>query len=591
MRDARKDSTSLPAGAQRRVVLFADLVESVRLYQQHESLTIQRWRAYVAAVRESVPPRHGGRLVRTAGDGLLMEFDTAAGAVGAAAVLHDRLRELDATATEEQAMWLRIGVHVAEVVSEEHELYGRGVNLAARLSSLARPGQTVASSEVRQELTDGVHASVEDLGLRYLKHLPEPVRGWVLHPPGRVDTRRAATAEDLRPAIAVVPFVALPADPAHDALGHAVADDVIASLSRQPGLRVISRMSTAALRDQPLDAPRWRELLGASFLLSGRFYVRGARVRLVAELCELRGGEVLWSGNSSADVDALFEGQDEIVPHLVAQVAQQVMAHELTRVRSLPMDTLASYSLYLGANGLLHSLVPADFARAREVLDHLAERHPRQAAPRALLSGWHVLRMLQGWSDDPAGEGRRAQAEARHAVELAPTQPGALVADGVARIFTDRDFEGARARYLQALEQDPQHAAAWAQLSEAQSQAGDNEAALASAARAIALSPLDPQRFMYESFAARAAFVVGRYAEAARHARSSLRLHALHAPAHRVLIGALWMDAQPEAARAAVAVYLRCFPGATVSAAPAAAGHGKPISAFAQALLSAGVPP
>lgn len=591
MRDAREGSTSPPAGARRRVVLFADLVESVRLYQQHEAHTIQRWRAYVAAVRETVPPQHGGRMVRTAGDGLLMEFDTVPGAVAAALVLHHRLREMDAGASEEQAMWLRIGAHVAEVVSEEHELYGSGVNLAARLSGLAGPGQTVGSSEVRQELTDGVHISVEDLGLRYLKHLPEPVRAWALHPAGQAGARRSPTAEDLRPAIAVVPFVAMPADPAHDALGHAVADDVIASLSRQPGLRVISRMSTAALRDQPLEPARWRSLLGASFVLTGRFYVHGARVRLVAELCELRGGQVLWSGQLGADVDALFEGQDDIVPHLVGQVAQQVMAHELTRVRSLPMDTLASYSLYLGANGLLHSLVPADFARARTVLEQLAERHPRQAAPRALLSGWHVFRMLQGWSDDPAGEARQAQAEARHALSLDPTQPGALVADGVARIFNDRDFEGARQRYLQALDVDPQNAAAWARLSEAQSQAGDNDAALASAARAIALSPLDPQRFMHESFAARAAFVVGRYDDAARHARASVRLHALHAPAHRVLIGALWMGARHDAARAAVADYLRSFPGATVSAAPAAAGRGKPTSAFAQALLSAGVPP
>ncbi|MBT9490098.1 MAG: hypothetical protein IV093_21540 [Rubrivivax sp.] len=590
MSDAREVSTSPPAGARRRVVLFADLVESVRLYQQHESLTIQRWRAFVAAVRETVPPRHGGRVVRTVGDGLLMEFGTAGGAVAAAFELHQQLRGTDADGPAEAAMWLRIGAHVAEVVADEQDLWGSGVNLAARLCSLARPGQTVVSSELRQGLVDGLQADVEDLGPRYLKHIAEPVRAWALHPPGPRQRAEFSRPEDLRPAIAVVPFVAVPADPDHDALGHAMADDVIASLARHPDLRVISRMSTAAVRELPASPEQLRQTLGASFLLSGRFYVRGSRVRLAAELCELRQGEVLWSGSASADVNALFEGQDHIVPHLVSQVAQQVLAHELTRVRSLPMDTLAAYSLLLGANGLLHSLVPADFRRAREVLQHLAERHPRQAAPHALLSGWHVFRMLQGWTENAAEDGRHALAEAQQALDLDPTQPGALVADGVARVFAERDFEAAQRRFREALVHDPQHASAWAHLSETQSQMGEAEAGLASANKAIELSPLDPQRFVFESFAARAAYMAGQFEQAAQHAQASVRLHAMHAPAHRMLIVALWLAGHPHAAREALAHYQRVFPGATVGSAPAAARRTAE-SPFAQALRSAGLPP
>lgn len=579
--------------ARRRAILFADLVESVRLYERFEARTIDRWRRFVAAVRESVPAAHGGRLVRTVGDGLLMEFDTAAGASGAAAALHQLLESGNEGAAPEMAMRLRIGLHIAAVVSEDEELYGSGVNLAARLATLGQPGQTVASADLRHELADDLHARIEDLGLRWVKHLDEPVRAFVLHPvsAGPQDLQPPPSADDLRPAVAVVPFTCLPADPANDALGFAVADDVIASLSRHPGLRVLSRVTTAAVRHGDFHLEQLRRALGASFLLTGRFIVRGDKLRLNAELCELRGGQVLWAGSCNGSVDALFDGQDDMVPHLVAQVSQHVMAHELSRVRSLPLNALAPYSLYLGASALINSLQTSDFDRARDVIEHLIDQHPRQAALRALLSHWHVCRLLQGWAEDPDGQARHAAHEARAALDIDPALPAALVADGVARIVTDRDFAGAQEQYLKALVHDPHNPVAWARLSETQSQAGDNDAALASVAKAIALSPLDPQRYMYESFAARAALVVGRYDDAARHARASLRRHALHAPAHRGLIGALWLGGRHDEARAAAADYLRALPGATVSGGTSAVGKGVLTSSFARALLAAGVPP
>jgi adenylate cyclase len=581
--------------ASRRVIVFADLVESVRLYQQHEARTIERWRRFAIFARDRLAPARAGRLVRTAGDGLLLEFETTAAAIATAFALHHSLREMNDGEAADEVMLLRIGLHVAEVLADERELWGSGVNLAARLAALAQPGQTVASVELRSEVDDGVQADIEDLGLRYMKHLTEPVRCFLLRPPGEEKpSSRSAVADDLRPVVAVIPFVAMPADREHDALGHAVADDVIASLSRHPGLRVLSRASTAVLRDCQLELPRLRALLGASFMLSGRFYVRGSRVRLTAELCELEGGEVLWAGGSTAEINALFDGEDELVPHLVAQITQQVMARELSRVRSLPMSSLASYSLLLGANGLLNSLVPADFDRSREVLLHLAERHPRQAAPSALLASWHSLRVLQGWTTDPVHEGAQALHLARHAVETDPQQPGALVAEGLAHVIAERDFDTAGARFRQALAIDPGHASAWAHLSEVQTEAGAHEESLQSIARAISFSPLDPQRFIFEAFAARACYVIGRYASAVEHGRAAVRRRAMHAPAHRFLIAALWMSGEQAAARAAAADFLRLMPNARVRDSPRSTTAGQDadpaVGPFAQALCAAGVP-
>lgn len=583
------DEWSFAQRARRRAIVFADLVESVRIFQEHPAL-IDAWRAYAQGVGERIAPGRGGRLVRTAGDGLLLEFETVGAAAAAAFEMHDTLAAGQRDAPPERQMGLRIGLHVDEVVADEHELWGSGVNLAARVATQAQPGQTTATPQAQHELTDGVHARVEDLGLRYLKHLREPLRVFLLAPPGTgAALRLRAPTGDLRPAVAVVPFVALPADPEHDALGHAMADDIIACLSRHPGLRVLSRLSTAAVRDPSLDLASLRRLLGASFLLSGRFIARAGRVRLTAELCVLEDGQVLWAGQVNGQVEALFEGVDDLVPRMVALVAEQVAAHELTRVRSLPMDSLASYSLLLGANGLLHSLSRPEFERARQLLEHLAERHPRQAAPVAQLSHWHSLQVLQGWSSDAAGSGREALASAQRAVDNDPASGDALVALGLARLMTTRDFEAAAGLYRQALAHEPHHAAAWARLSECQGVAGEHELALQSVQRAIETSPLDPQRYIFEAYAARNAYQMGDYVAAALHAADSVRRHALHAPSHRLLVAALWMAGRHDEARRSAATFLSLLPHARAADGPSASAQPA-LSPFTRALVEAGLP-
>ena len=584
------------ARRQRQTVMFADLVESVRLFQLDELGTTQRWLGFVATVRDGLASAHGGRLVRTAGDGLLMSFASPAGGLTAAFALHRALRPFNQGQPDGACMWLRVGLHVAEVVDDTHELYGAGVNLASRLASVAQPGQTVISAQLRNEVVDAVHADIDDLGLRYVKHLDEPLHAHVARPVGTSGAKPAgalaAVAADLRPTVAVVPFVALPPDPEHDALGHAMVGDIIDSLARHPSLRVLSRLSTAAVRDVPLELPRLRQLLGATFLLSGNFYVRGQRIRLSAELCELQGGQVLWAGSLRADVDALFEGQDDLVPQLVSQIAQQVLAHETTRVHSLPMGSLASYSLFLGAAGLMNSLVRSDFAKAEALLQHLVERHPRQAAPYAMLARWHVFKAVQGWTTDRANDAARARSFALTAIDADPKQSVALSALALVRSHFEGDLEGAQRDNLLAIEADPLDPYAWAQLSGVQTMRGELESACASAAQALGVSPLDPCRYLFESYAAMARLAVGDHAAAAALAHSSVRRHAMHAPSQRLLVGALWLAGQHQAARAAAVRYTALDPSARAEAGSRSTLHCRDPwrLGFSQALEAAGVP-
>jgi adenylate cyclase len=518
-----------------------------------------------------VPQRFHGHMVRTAGDALLMRFETATDAVLAAFALHHALAPFNLDQPEDSALQLRIGLHQADVVVASDELYGAGVNLAARLASLAQPQQTVVSTEVRDALADGWHVQLQDLGPRYLKHLQEPVRAFVAHSPGSQAKRSFSSQADLRPTVAVVPFVALPANPEYDALGHAIADDVIASLARHPALRVLSRITTAALRNgvrelhsSTLDHAQLRNQLGATYLLTGRLFVSNGRTRLTAELCELESGQVLWTDSAQAEIQSLFMGEDELVPQLVSRVCQQVGAYELARVRSLPMDSLPSYSLFLGAEGLMSSLARQQFEMAQQAFTHLSERHPRQASPHAALARWAVFHMVQGWATDRADATQRALEHCSRALDLDPQHAQAHTAKGILGFMATGDAQTALASYGQALASDPQSAEAWACQSGVYSFLDQPALAQAAAARSLQLSHLDPNRFLYESYAAMADVCAGQYDSAVQHASASLRRHLLHAPSHLLHVGALWLAGRTAHARQAAAAAKQVCPSLVI---------------------------
>lgn len=579
----------------RSAVLFADLVESVILFQADEASVIPRWHAFTTQVDCELAPRHRGRLVRTSGDGLLLEFGSSPDAVAAALAMHAALARYNTGQPASLCFWLRIGIHVAEIVPFPHEIYGAGVNLAARLAALAQPGQTLASAQARHDLADGVHACVHDLGEKFVKHLEEPLRVYRLEAPqaGATAHSGALVTADLRPTLAVVPFVPLGHVPEQEPLGHALVDDVIASLARHPALRVLSRVSTALLRWPLPELAALRQALHATYLLTGRYHVQGERVRLSFELCELDKGIVLWTGRTVGNVNDLFEGTDDLVPHVVTQISQQILGHELARARSLPVDTLSSYSLFVGASGLMTSPLKSDFDQARQVLAHLVERHPRHAAPVALLARWHIFALEQGWLTDRKRAGELARDLCERALER---DPGSAAAHAVLALVCsnfESDLQQGRELNEHAIQLDPSHAGAWAQLSGTLAFLGEAEAACEAIRECLRLSPLDPYRYEFEAFAAMASIAAGQYAIAAAHATSSVRQHSLHAPGLHLLVGALWLDGQFEAARRTAQRYLSLFPHANAGRnSSRRLGWGLTWrDTFERALVSAGIPP
>lgn len=547
-----------PLGWQRvrRAVVVVDLVESVRLLQRQEDAAIASWRAFVHEVRGEVLPRHGGRLVKSLGDGMLLVMDDAREAAAMAFELHRRIGRHGVLPADgvPQPLRLRCGLHLAEVVEDALDVYGAGVNLAARLAAAAEPGDSLASDELAVGLTDGLDASLEDLGELFLKHLDGPVRAWRLQPldvPSRPESR-CHVDDDLRPRVAVMALTARSAEPDAAALGDLIADELTTALSRCPEWRVISKLSSAALSGREMSAAQVSAALGADYFVAGSVLPVGQGVRVDLQLVHGRHGEVLWAASEMASTAALLAGADSLMDTCVDGITRAIFGHGLRVVAGLPLPQVASHELMLGAIALMHRARRPDFERAWRIIEHLQERHPRSPQPFAWAAKWHVLRVVQGWSDAPERDGQRALQAGRRALDIDSSAALPLAMQGLVHAYLRHDFAAARQCYDDALELNPSESLALLLRGTMHAFLGEGEPAYRQTQQALALSPLDPLRYFYLSLASSSAIAAGRYAEAIDLATRSLRANRLHLSTYRALAIAQSLAGQHEEARRTV---------------------------------------
>jgi class 3 adenylate cyclase/tetratricopeptide (TPR) repeat protein len=578
----------------RRAIVVVDVVESVRLMQADEAGVIDRWRRFVNLVRTQVLPVHGGRMVKSLGDGLLLEFATVPSAVQAAIDIQAAIGRPIGDRPEAERMQLRIGVHFAEVTSDEHDIYGTGVNLAARLTTLAGPGEIVASAQTRDALADGLDASVEDLGDCYMKHIDAPVRAFRVGPPGRLPVIAPAAPEPgpTRPTVAVIPLRMLGPQAEHQLIGDALADEIIAALSKTQALNVTSRMSTTVFKGRPDTPAQIAMHLGANYLISGSVQVSGQQLKVMIELVEAPGGRIVWADRLLGDLRAVWAAEDSMIATIVSEVGAAVMQHELQRASSHALPTVKSYSLLLGAIALMHRSSPAEFDTSKAMLDHLIERDRRHARPYAWLANWHALRVTQSRSDTPQVDIQLAFEHAQRALDRDPQCALALAIDGVLQLNLRKDIATARQRLDAALESNPNESLAWLFRGILHGFAAEGVPAEQASARALMLSPVDPMRHYYDSLASTAALGAGHYARAIELAERSLRVNRMHPSTYRSLAIAQSMSGLHDKARASVAELLKLTPSYTVSQFRAVSGFamGPLGDVFTQAFRSAGLP-
>ncbi len=558
---------SLLLPRRQKVVLVMDLVESVRLMAANEAAVVQRWHGFVQHARGEVLPRHQGRHVKSLGDGLLAEFDSAVAAVQAAHELHHYFDDSNVPLPPEQRFYLRAGVNAAQIYVDSLDIYGTGVNLASRVAGLAAPGETVVTAEVRDRLTEGLDASLEDLGSCFVKHVSEPVRVWRAEPVGPSTTPRSPRTSivDLRPTIAVVPFAASDDQALPNALGDALADQIIAALSRTSELDVISRLSTSAFRGRHGSIQDVRQHLGANYILSGSCQLQDDTVVVFVELVDAASEHVIWAEQSRSKLQHIFLPQDELIARIVGEVSAAVIRIEMERGRTQALPTLAGYSLLLGAVALMHRYTFSDFQRAKLMLDHLTERMPRNPLAQAWTAQWHVLNVQQGWSADRVSEARLALQCTQLALDSNPECAQALSAEGFVYTNLLRDSDKGLERYESALAVNPNDSFAWLLRGTLHAFRDEGPQAVADTQHALRLSPLDPLRYFYDSLAASSALAACDYALARNHALRSLRANRSHTSTLRALVVAqVYLD-ELDAARTTLHELLKQDPQFSVS--------------------------
>lgn len=580
---------------QQKVVLVVDLVESVRLMQSSEADVVQRWQVFSHRAAGAVLPRHEGRLVKSLGDGLLAEFDSARQALKAVFDLHDEMSQISQGLGNEQAMRLRAGIHSGEVFLGEADIYGANVNIAARLASLAAPGETVASATVRDCITDGLDAQVSDLGECYLKHVQQPVRAFQVGRCG-APPRSSSTgfhSANLAPAVAVVPFDVQGVDPSHAFLGELIADGVIGHLCHVSTLRVISRLSTTALRGSSNSLILARQQLQADFVLSGTCVVDGDRLMINAELAEVVSQTVVGTRRLTSHTSDLLQADSEIVAAIGDLVREAVIDFVAVNISAKPLPTLSSSALMLGGIVLTHRCGRQDFQKAYEVFSYLSERLPRHAVLPGWIAKWHVLRIAQGWAADAQVAARQALDLSNRALDLDPDCALALTIDGFVRSDLFKDFDTAMCRYEAAIQINPNEPLAWLFKGLLHGYQGEALAAIEGVDRALSLSPLDPSRYFFDSLAASAYLAANQPAMAVEMAQRSIRANASHASTLRVLVISQVLVDNMDAARDVVKKLMGIDPGFTVSQFLSRRSE-HPFSEMsrvcADALLRAGVP-
>ena len=591
------DMSTVPPLPQQRhkVVLVLDLVESVRLMAANEAAVINQWRGFMHHATTQVLPACHGRLVKSLGDGLLAEFEQPTEAVQAALALHRYFAPLNQTLPAAQQLHLRAGINATHLYVDENDVYGQGVNLAARVADLASPGETLVTASVFDNIVIGVDAEVEDRGESYLKHWPEPVRTWLLYP---VSSDSAAVrprvpegvATDFRPSIAVVPFETRSHVAEQYVIGELIADGVIAQLSRSQNLRVISRMSTTAFRGRQRTADEIGQRLDASFVLGGSYVTYGDKVVIMAELSDNRRGEVIWAERLTGSTQDLLESHSALLDALCGACAKALLNELVQRTLVLPVPQLDSNALMLGGITLMHRSTPRDLQRSQQLLEAVVQRHKRVATPWAWLAKWHIMQVVQGLSGEPTRDFKRAIDTADRALDLEPSSSLAMAIKGHALCHLGEDVEASRRLLQEASQSNPNDAMAWLYNSVWSQMWGKAEDSVTEAENALRLSPLDPQKYYFEMMLAASYAALGRWDQVIEQCNSSLKKNRYHLPTIRSLMTAQHELGAREEARKTFEVLLALQPDLTLEKYLSSGGESPLRRRVAKVMESMGLP-
>jgi len=509
---------------QRRLaaIVAADVVGYSRLMQLDEAGTLAALKARRKNILQPIVAKHNGRIVKLMGDGVLIEFASAVDAVECAVLLQEAMGAANADLPGDRRIRLRIGINLGDVMVEGSDLYGDGVNIAARIEALADPGSIFVSRTVFNHVRGKVNVGFDDLGERQLWNIADPVRIYRPRLEGEVTTAHPALALPDKPSIAVLPFQNLSGDPEQEYFADGIVEDIITALSRFRNLFVIARNSSFTYKGRAVNVKQVGRELGVRYVLEGSVRKAANRVRITAQLVDASTGAHLWVERFDGALAEVFELQDQVAASVAGAIAPRLEKAEIERAKLKPTDNLDAYDYYLRGLAVVDRITKEANEEALRLFNKAIQHDPDFALAHARAAHCYIYRMVNGWMVDRDREITEAVKLARRAIELGRDEAVALSYGGfVLCIFSNLD-DGA-AFVDRALVLNSNLAAAWGFSGWTKICFGDPETAITHVSMAMRMSPLDPRTFAWQYYTGFAHFCADRYDDAANWVERALR--------------------------------------------------------------------
>lgn len=596
-----------------------------------EEGTLAALRALRTEIIDLALARHHGRLVKTTGDGLLVEFASVVDALRCAIEWQEGVARHGAEVADDRRIVFRIGINLGDVIVEGDDIHGDGVNVATRLEALARPGTICISRAARDQVRDKFSFAFESLGELKLKNIARPVQAFLIAPDaapprsaGRswlrpmpaaaivaaiavfallawlapwttlnlrdpAQTPKASLPLPDKPSIAVLPFDSLGGDAQQGKLGDALAETITSSLSKIPKMFVIARNSAFTYKGKPVKVQTVSAELGVRYVLEGSVQQSGAEVRINAQLVDATTGYHLWSETYDRDLTDLFALQDEITLKVVTALQIELTQGEVARVRQRGTDNLRAWLLVNQSFEHLMRFTKEDNEEARKLALEAVALDPNYPEAYVRLGRTYLTDFHSGWVSDPAASLARSIELTQRALKLDPSYPDTYHLLSAIYLFLKR-HDDAKLAISKALELSPNHSLAKASLGMVLTYSGEAEAAIPVIKEAMRLSPIYPDWFLSEL--ARASFQTGRYDDAVEVLERHLRNDPNSGEALILLAASQSAAGRPEKAKAALARFLAPRPAYTLRHYASGEFYKKPedLNRVLDALRKAGLP-
>jgi adenylate cyclase len=499
-------------------ILAADVVGYSRLMGADEAGTLSALKRHREAIFDPAVAAHSGRIVKLIGDGVIAEFGSVVDAVNCALSVQYSDANRPDQSTSQPTIVLRIGINLGDVIIEGGDIYGDGVNIAARLEPLAEPGGICVSSIVNESVGNRIDVRFQDGGEISVKNIDRPIRVWKWHPNATIPTAARSNTAKPEPnsdtaSIAVLPFTNMSGDPEQEYFSDGISEDIITDLSKIAGLTVIARNSSFTYKGRSVDVRAIGCDLGVRSVLEGSIRRAGKRVRITAQLTDAATGAHLWAERYDRDLTDIFEVQDEVVERIVGALAVTLTHGEQQRLRRHGTSNVEAYECWLRARALLTRGTRESIMEARAVYRRAIEFDLNFAAPHAGLAFAAIAEHASGWVLDSAQALLEAERWARRALELDDQEPVSHMALGNVLLWR-RDHEGALAEFRRMIALDPNFAQGHTATGLGLMYAGEPARALEPFAIAMRLDPHYPDIVLH--FLAQANFSLGKYEIAAQ---------------------------------------------------------------------------